>query len=82
MNAAQTKGDNMDETTTDWMSFRRKHYPRLRRHSPVGITHNGSILRVYECICGASISMDNRWNVTQRVVAFICDHDSCRVLPS
>jgi hypothetical protein len=67
--------------TTDWMSFRKTHYPRLRRTHPVGITHNGSIRRVYSCICGEEISMDARWPMTVRVCEFHASHADCRCLP-
>lgn len=64
-----------------WFEFRYKYYPRLRRTSPVGITHSGGTRRVYSCICGDSVSMCATWPVTRRVRDFIVAHNSCRTLP-
>ncbi|HBD19460.1 MAG TPA: hypothetical protein DC063_04800 [Arenimonas sp.] len=61
---------------TNFIEWRRANRPELRREHPVGITHNGSVRRVYGCVCGATVSMCNRWPVTKAVNDFWALHDA------
>ena len=63
--------------SSTWSEIRRSLFPAMRRPQPVGIVHNGSTRRVYECaFCGQTVSMSARWPMTVRVAEFINGHSS------
>jgi hypothetical protein len=63
---------------SDWIEYRKKNFPKLRRTHPVGLKDNGRHTRIYTCICGATISQTNRWPHPPAVIDFYNDHENCR----